>query len=149
MKFREDNEEELSINLTPLIDVVFLLLIFFMVSTTFSKESELNIRLPEAQADSSAQPDQEVIVIEVSPDGVFAVRSPGSEDAQRLVDSETETLVAALRGAAAGETDMVTIIRADERTPHQFVVRAMDASRRLGLLRITFATQTPSESESG
>ena len=147
MKFsdRRVEDDELGINLTPLIDVVFLLLIFFMVSTTFSKESQLNIQLPEASA-ARTENQPNAVLIEISGDGAYAIKGPEDVDPKRLVDTETETLMRALKLAAdTGDKDLVTVIRADKRTPHEAVVRAMDASRRLGLLKITFSTQKAAE----
>lgn len=145
MRFTDRPDEEVHINLTPLIDVVFLLVIFFMVSTTFSKESELRIRLPEATAEAPEQQDR-MLRIEINADGVYAVKGPQDEAARRLINTQAETLRQAVRSAAGGDDEVVVVIRADRRTPHESVVRAMDVARRLGLLRITFSTQqsTPS-----
>jgi len=141
MKFSDRNQdEELGINLTPLIDVVFLLLIFFMVSTTFTKESQLSIQLPEAsEARTEQQP--KMLLIEISGDGSFAVKGPDEAEAKRLIDTEPMTVMNAIKHAAGNADGLVTVIRADKRTPHESVVRAMDASRRLGYLKITFSTQ--------
>ena len=145
MKFSDRQEEETIINLTPLIDVVFLLLIFFMVSTTFSKESELRIQLPESSEEPNREQKAQVVEIEIDADGVYAVRGPDEEGARQLLNTSRETLRRALLSASKGQTDIVTMIRADRRTPHESVIRAMDISRRLGLTNITFATQQTSE----
>ena len=141
MKFTDRNEEETQINLTPLIDVVFLLLIFFMVSTTFSRESQLRIQLPE----SSDQPQQEqqtgMLEIEISAEGVYAVKGPEDKKAQRLVNTSRETLYRALLTAVDTQRELITVIRADRRTPHESVITAMDMARRVGQTNITFATQ--------
>ena len=143
MRFNDRDDEELQINLTPLIDVVFLLLIFFMVSTTFSKESQFHIKLPEA-SNEPAQPQNNLLEIEINSEGDFAVKGPRESAAKRLVNRSTATLTAALKTAAAGDRDLVIVIRADRRTPHEAVVNAMDMSRRLGYLNITFSTRNRS-----
>jgi len=141
MKFRDGNEEDLQINLTPLIDVVFLLLIFFMVSTTFSKESQLQIKLPEASVDQREEKRSGILQIEINRDGIYAVRGPDDKEARQLVNSDQETLQRAMKLVTGGDLDIVTVIRADRKTPHEAVVQAMDAARQLGLLHITFSTQ--------
>jgi len=147
MKFSDREEEELQINLTPLIDVVFLLLIFFMVSTTFSKESELRIQLPESSDEAVEQRRSPVLEVEISAEGVYAVKGPADESAQQLLGTDRETLYRALASAAGNREDIVTIIRADRQTPHASVIRAMDMARRLGFTDITFATQQVIEEE--
>lgn len=134
MNFRKERPQaELDINLTPLIDVVFLLLIFFMVSTTFQKESELKIRLPEA----SSTPTDEVekrIEIQINERGLYFVNG------RELVNSSQQTLLRALSDAAGGSKDLPVVIKADKMTPHQSVVTAMDTAAQLGLLRLQIAT---------
>lgn len=141
MKFSDREEEEIQINLTPLIDVVFLLLIFFMVSTTFSKESELRIQLPESSDEPVEQRQNPVLEVEISKDGAYAVKGPADEAAKQLLGSDRQALYRALAAAGGNRTDLVTVIRADRQTPHESVVRAMDIARRLGHTNITFATQ--------
>lgn len=142
MKFSDRKEEETIINLTPLIDVVFLLLIFFMVSTTFSKESQLRIKLPESSDEPIEQQEVKFLEIEINSDGVYAVKGPDEEAAKELLNSSRETLRRALLRVMQDDVDAVTVIRADRRTPHESVIRAMDVSRTLGLTNITFATQS-------
>ena len=133
MNFRTSRREELELNITPLIDIVFLLLIFFMVSTTFQKESELRIQLPEATRD--AQPDPvEPLEIVISAEGQYAVGG------RKLSDNTLATVVDALQRAAGDDRDQPLVVRADARTPHQAVVRAMDAASRLGLRNLSIAT---------
>lgn len=141
MKFSDHTDEELQINLTPLIDVVFLLLIFFMVSTTFSKESQLRIQLPEASVELEKPQGDNLLEISIAVDGTYAIRGPGEDKAQQLVNTHRDSLQRALKLAAGGRTELITIIRADRRTPHESVIRAMDTSRKLGYTHITFATQ--------
>lgn len=147
MKFSEPREEETQINLTPLIDVVFLLLIFFMVSTTFSKESQLRIQLPESSQEPQTEQQSNVVEIEISAEGVFAVKGPQDKSAQRLLNTSSDTLRRALMVATGSSGEVITVIRADRRTPHESVIRAMDVAGRLGLSNITFATQKSAESE--
>lgn len=147
MKFSDREEEEVQINLTPLIDVVFLLLIFFMVSTTFSKESELRIQLPESSDEPVEERVNPVLQVEISKDGAYAVKGPDDETARQLLGSDRQVLYRALAAAGGNRTDLVTVIRADRQTPHEAVVRAMDIARRLGHTDITFATQQVMEEE--
>ena len=138
MKFRASLRDSPEINLTALIDVVFLLLIFFMVSTTFEWRSELSIELPEASARESAR-DDPVVDVAIDAEGNVHV------DGRRLDDSEVRTLQSALASAARGIDSPQVVISADARTPHQSVVTVMDAARRAGLYRLTFATQLSGE----
>jgi biopolymer transport protein ExbD len=141
MRFREHPAEELQIDLTPLIDVVFLLLIFFMVSTTFSKESQLRIKLPESAAAPQVPEERKLIEIQISSQEVFAVKGPADKEPRQLLSSRPDDLRRAIRQAGEGQGDLVVIIRADRKTPHEAVIQAMDAARRLGHTHITFATQ--------
>ena len=148
MKFSDKKEEDTLINLTPLIDVVFLLLIFFMVSTTFSKESQLRIQLPESSDEPIEEQEVKFLEIEISSDGAYAVKGPDEEAAKELLNSSRDTLRRALVRVTRENVDVVTVIRADRRTPHESVIRVMDVSRKLGLTDITFATQsTPEDSD--
>lgn len=144
MKFSARSESKLQIDLTALIDVVFLLLIFFMVSTTFSRESQLRIKLPEAsQTEEKENKEDKVLEINISAAGNYSVRIPGSDKARTLVSDTREVLQRAIAAGTAGIDKIIIVVRADRKTPHEAVIRAMDASRRLGHTRITFATQRP------
>ena len=147
MKFSDREDDDVQINLTPLIDVVFLLLIFFMVSTTFSKESELRIQLPESSDTPVEQRENPVLEVEISAEGVYAVKGPADRSARQLLGTDRQTLYRALAAAAGERSDLVTIIRADRETPHASVVQAMDIARRLGYTDITFATQQLTEED--
>jgi biopolymer transport protein ExbD len=141
MKFRRRPRNEVSIELTPLIDVVFLLLIFFMVSTTFIRETQLELELPEASGELQ-QPEEQSIVITIAEDGTYAVND------QALVNSQLATLMRALREQIGeGDASRQLIITADANATHQAVVRAMDAAGRLGLTRLSITTQSPEEAE--
>ena len=134
MKFRPQRQSETDINITPLIDVVFLLLIFFMVSTTFERESELKITLPEASEEQ----------VETKPDPIL-VRIDANEQIyigdKPLVNTKVATIGAALNEQAQALTDPPVIIRADAGVSHQTVIKVMDAARQYGLVNITFATR--------
>jgi biopolymer transport protein ExbD len=131
--------EEPDVNLTPLIDVVFLLLIFFMVSTTFNKQSEISIQLPQA-AGEKQQDKRVVIEVSIDAEGRYYVNK------QQLINTQLDTLKRAMQTQAGNEKEPKLIISADRRTPHGAVVRAMDAARQLGFVHLTFATQNnPSE----
>ncbi|HID48291.1 MAG TPA: biopolymer transporter ExbD [Chromatiales bacterium] len=132
---RQDNEPDL--NLTPLIDVVFLLLIFFMVSTTFDKNAEISIELPEA-AGEAVKTQQFKIEISIDSEGRFFVNQ------KRVKDDKLVTLKRAIRLTLGDHRNPKLIISADKMTPHGAVVRAMDAARQLGLVNLTFATRQSS-----
>ena len=138
MKFRRQRADEVSVNLTPLIDVVFLLLIFFMVSTTFTKETHLTIDLPESSGKARAeQPEQIEIMIDEG--GGYTINS------RQLVDERLGTLKSAIRQISAGDTSLPMVITADAQTPHQAVVRAMDAAGQMGFVHLSITTMQPRE----
>jgi len=138
LKFRRQRNNEVSVNLTPLIDVVFLLLIFFMVSTSFTKETHLTIDLPEASGEARAeQPDQ--IEILISESGSYTINS------RQLVDERLRTLKSAIAQISAGDTTLPMVITADAQTPHQAVVRAMDAAGQMGFVHLSITTMQPRE----
>lgn len=136
MNFRRHRREEVTVNLTPLIDVVFLLLIFFMVSTTFTRETQLSIDLPEAQGEVSTAV-QEQIEILIDEAGHYRVNGQG------LVDGRMRTLQAAIYKVSAGDTTMPMIITADAQAAHQDVVRAMDAAGQMGFVHLSITTRQP------
>ncbi len=133
MKFKRQPREELELNLTPLIDVVFLLLIFFMVSTTFQKESEISLQLPRS-SDAPVTNETEKVEIVINAAGQFYVND------QELVQSDIQSLQKALQTLTGGNKEVPLTIRADAQTPHQAVVTAMDAAGQLGMLRMSIAT---------
>ncbi len=133
MKFKREPREELELNLTPLIDVVFLLLIFFMVSTTFQKESEISLQLPRA-SDSEIQAPEERIEIVINAAGRYFIND------QELVKTDVASLQNALYKVSGGKRDLPLTIRADAQAPHQSVVTAMDAAGQLGMLKMSIAT---------
>ncbi len=136
MKFGPDGPpaDEAEINLIPFIDVLLVILIFLMLSTTYARFTELQLTLPSAQADALRQTPAE-IVVSVSSDGRFAV------DRQLVEGRSVEAISAALRTAAAGRADAVVIVSADALAAHQSVINVLEAARRAGLARLTFAAQ--------
>lgn len=138
MKFKRQSNQEDSINLTPLIDVVFLLLIFFMVSTTFTKETHLKVDLPEAVGEPGVK-QAEPLEILIDAQGNYSV------NAKALVNNQGKTLKAALLKIAEGNLDRPLMITADAKTPHQSVITAMDAAGQAGFVHLSMTTRKPSE----
>ena len=134
MNLRPDrSDERVDVNLTPLIDVVFLLLIFFMVSTTFDRHAKLKVELPEASARTEQQL-EEPVVLSIDAKGNYFIND------RQVVNTQLETLKIALQKTVADKKDVSLVLRADAKTPHQSVVRAMDAASQLGLTRLSIAT---------
>ena len=125
--------DTVEINLTPLIDVVFLLLIFFMVSTTFDRHAKLKVQLPEANAKMQQSTDNPV-VLSIDAKGKYYIND------RQVVNTQLDTLKAALQKSVEGNPNATLLLRADGRTPHQYVVRAMDAASQLGLTKLSIAT---------
>ncbi|GAA6168488.1 ExbD/TolR family protein [Sessilibacter corallicola] len=141
MKFRRQNEGEDSINLTPLIDVVFLLLIFFMVSTTFTKETHLTVDLPEATANAAVEQPQTIEIL-IGKDGSYSING------NTLVNQKLATLKRALTETSEGDTERPLLITADANTPHQAVVTAMDVAGQLGFIHLSITTKAPASESS-
>lgn len=134
MKFQRHQADEINVNLTPLIDVVFLLLIFFMVSTTFTRETQLEVDLP--QADNSAEVTQQrPLEVVITAEGEFRVNGEG------LVNSQARTLRMALTKASGENYSQPLTISADAQTPHQAVVTAMDVAGGLGFTKLSITTR--------
>ena len=138
MKFVRSRQEEPDVNLTPLIDVVFLLLIFFMVSTTFQREEEISIELPEA-AGEAAQTERQRLEILIDKNGTYYVN--GAE----VINTEVDSLMAAIAKSLGDAEPGIVVLSADQQTPHQAVMSAMDAAQRMGLTHITFSVNQPRE----
>jgi biopolymer transport protein ExbD len=134
VNFHRRRPEEPEINLIAFIDVLMVILIFLMLSTTFSRFTELQISLPTANADKLAQRSPEIIVI-VSSDGQYSIRG------QRIDGRQVDRLATALTEAAAGRQDAMVVVSADALAAHQSVINVLDAARRAGLVRLTFAAQ--------
>lgn len=140
MNLRPNRSEPPDINLTPLIDVVFLLLIFFMVSTTFKEDARIKLQLPEAQGEEIPAEEPRALEIIIDSTGAFYVND------RMVVDRGLDTLKKAIAGAAGDDREVPVVIKADAETPHQAVMTALDAASQLGLLRFAFAATRSEES---
>ena len=132
MNFRGTVTEQLELNVTPLIDVVFLLLVFFMVSTTFQKETQLRLQLPQA-SDQKVEAAKRSIEVVISASGQYHVNG------KKLADSQLTTVRKAINKLARGNKDIPLLVRADALAPHQSVVTAMDAAAQLGMVKFSLA----------
>ena len=133
MQLRASSHEDPEVSMTSLIDVVFLLLIFFMVSTTFEHQSRIQIELPEATAEPT-EIEEESLEIMIDSQGRYFIGE------QQVVNTELKTLKAAIAKSVGDREGITVIIRADANTPHQSVIRALDATSQLGLVHISLAT---------
>ena len=134
MNFKRPRREDVGIDLTSLIDVVFMLLIFFMVTTSFDRIAQINVKLPQASTDQR-ETLTESIEVTVDADNQIYIRG------QRLINTQLGTIREALRESVRTEEDVPVVISADARATHQAVVKIMDAARQAGLARIVFATR--------
>ena len=137
MNLQSRSREEPEINLTSLIDVVLLLLVFFMVSTSFVREAEISLRLPEASVDERRVEEVDTLSITVTATGTYLVND------RPLVNATPEILRAAIIKLIGERRDLPVIVRADAEAKHQAVVTAMDVAGRLGFVQINIATVTP------
>ena len=138
MGFRRQIRTEDSINLTPLIDVVFLLLIFFMVSTTFTKETHFAVDLPEASSEAESVVDDTIDLV-VSANGDYSING------KAVINRKAQTLSRALQEVAKGNVSQPLVITADANAKHQAVIRAMDVAGQLGFTQLRITTQKPAE----
>jgi biopolymer transport protein ExbD len=138
MHFRRRNNDEPEINLIPFIDVLLVVLIFLMLSTTYSKFTEMQVSLPVADTEAQRDYPKELIVA-VGADGNYSINHT------LLQGRSLEILAAALTDAGKGAKETVVVISADASAKHQSVVTVMEAARRVGLNQITFATQSSSQ----
>jgi len=134
VRFARRVRPEVEVNLTPLIDVVFLLLIFFMVSTTFTKESRLSIDLPESSGDP-ARALANQIEVSITRSGDFAINEVA------LLNNDIETIKTGIQKVSGGDNTIPMIITADGATPHQAVITAMDAAGQLGFVQLSITTK--------
>ncbi len=134
MKFKRRVQEELAINITPLIDVVFLLLIFFMVTTTSNRETRLLVNLPEANAELAESMPTQIEVI-VARDGTYSING------RVLVNNRLDTLMRGLELESNGDRSLPILLIADAEAAHQSVVTAMDGIGQSGFTRLNIATQ--------
>jgi biopolymer transport protein ExbD len=134
MNFRPRRRESPELNLIPMIDVLIVLLIFLVLTTTFSREAELQIRLPQATAQGGQQEKGLDVVIDA--EGRYFVNQ------HSLVNTQPETLMKALQQAAGDDKDPLLVINADRKTPHQAVITVLDAAGQLGFTHVTFAARS-------
>jgi biopolymer transport protein ExbD len=134
LKLQAHVREEPTVDLTSLIDVVFLLLIFFMVSTTFEHQAVLKVDLPEASAVEAPVDQEDRLELVIDSTGQMYLND------QQLLDSDARTLRAAFNEAVGDKRDLPLILRADRETPHHFVVTAMDVAAQLGFRNLSIAT---------
>jgi biopolymer transport protein ExbD len=135
VNFRKQRKDQIELNLIPLIDVVLMLLIFFVVTTTFKNEAQVQITLPQASNDPADKPPQ-ALEITIDKDGRYYV------DKQLLINTQLDTVRRALRKVMADKSaNPMLIISADGQAPHQSVVTAMDAARQVGLTHLSIATR--------
>ena len=135
MKFRRKPRETVDINLASLIDVVFILLLFFVVTTTFTRETQLRVDLPEAVSGSpSEDPNTKQLDVAISADGVFSVNN------QLLPKNDLASLMDALKSESGGDTSLPLSISADGKAQHQAVITAMDAAGKLGFSHLRMTT---------
>ena len=139
MDFHRRKKPQLELSMTPMIDVVFLLLIFFMVTTTFNRQTELKINLPEAKGIESEKK-QKILTLMIDADGTYFISDENNQFHQ-LINQKLSTLRRALMQAAGNSRRIPFVISADGKTPHQAVVSALDIASQLGFKRITFATK--------
>ncbi|WP_060513112.1 biopolymer transporter ExbD [Pseudomonas sp. NBRC 111124] len=136
MKFRRNRQREnVDINLASLIDVVFVLLLFFVVTTTFTRETQLRVELPEAASAEQAPADQgKLVEVTISAEGVYSVNN------HLLPKSDLATLAEAIERESGGDNKLPLAISADGKTPHQAVITAMDAAGKLGFSHLRMTT---------
>ncbi len=134
MNFRRPKEPDPELNLIPFIDVLLVVLIFMMMSTTYSKFTELQLTLPTAEAEQMRDRPAEIIVT-VSGDGRYLINS------DRIEGRSVEALSAAMSALAQNMKEPIVIVSADAQAAHQSVINVLDAARRAGLARVTFAAQ--------
>ena len=139
MNLRRHKPDQPDINLTPLIDVVFLLLIFFMVSTTFKEDGRLRLQLPQADGEPVSADALAMVEVVIDAGGGFYV------DHRQVAGSSAPGLRQALEAVVGARRDLPVLIKADAATPHQAVMTALDVAGQLGLRQIAFATSRVEE----
>jgi len=142
MRFKRPTTTDIdfSTNVLNLVDVLLLLLIFFMISTTFTKHSQLSISLPQATGQPQDQPKKPLEIV-ITATGHYSIND------RALTANDLNVIKAAMMEVAAGDTSMPLIITADANTPHQYVVRAMDAAGQLGFVHLSLTTQAPTDTK--
>ncbi|MEO9275316.1 biopolymer transporter ExbD [Marinomonas sp. 5E14-1] len=135
MKFRRQKIDDVQINLTPLIDVVFLLLIFFMVSTTFNQSTELTIDLPTATSNAPRSDVSQNVELVITADGQYVING------QTLINERVSTLVQGLKEVTRGDSSKPLIITADAKASYDMVLRVYDAAATLGITKLAHTAQ--------
>jgi biopolymer transport protein ExbD len=141
MRLQSRSKDEPEINVISLVDVLLVLVLFFMVSTTFLRETEISLTLPEATTDAAVPTPDESLEIAITAKGSYLVNG------RELVNSERRTLRAAIERLAGDQRDLPVFIRADAAASHQAVVTAMDVAGQLGFVRLNIATVTPPDAQ--
>ncbi len=138
MNIRSSGRQKVTLDLTPLIDVVFLLLIFFMVSTTFDKQTQLKVDLPEASEQAAEDQEKDQIAITIDAQGHFYIND------EELITHDLDTLMRAMSKISGDRKDLPVLVSSDKQAPFQAAIMVMDAVGQLGLSRLSFvAQQTP------
>lgn len=135
MRFRRQKIDDVQINLTPLIDVVFLLLIFFMVSTTFNQSTELTIDLPTATSNAPSSDITKNVELVITADGQYVING------QTLINGRVDTLVQGLKEVSKGDNSRPLIITADAKASYDMVLRVYDAAAKLGITKLAHTAQ--------
>lgn len=141
MNLKPRRREDPEINITSLIDVVLLLLIFFMITTTFEREAQLQVSLPEASSEPTEHKSAKALEITINVNGDFFINE------QQVLNPRPETLRRAILQTIGERRDLPVIVRADARSPVQSVVTAMDVTGQLGLTQLSLATSQPPAKE--
>lgn len=141
MNFQRKKREKVDITVISMIDVLFVLLLFFMVSTTFNRRTEVNIKLPEAKGDA-AQSHVKMITLVIDANGVYSL-SIGDEAPHPIANQQLDTIKQELQKLPSESRTLPFIINADAKTPHQAVITALEAAGELGFTHITFAALKP------
>ncbi|HVS24257.1 MAG TPA: biopolymer transporter ExbD [Gammaproteobacteria bacterium] len=139
MRLQSRSRDEPEINVISLVDVLLVLVLFFMVSTSFLRETQISLHLPEATTDKNAEAPSEALQIMVTQNGSYLVNG------RELVNNERRTLRAAIERLIGTKRDMPVFIRADAAATHQAVITALDVAGQLGFVKINIATVTPPE----
>jgi len=139
VNIRNSGRQKVTLDLTPLIDVVFLLLIFFMVSTTFDKQTQLKVDLPEASEQAAEDQEKDQIAITIDVNGHFYIND------EELITHDLETLKRALSKFSAERTDVPVLVSSDKQAPFQAAVMVMDAVGQVGLTRLSFVARQTDE----
>jgi biopolymer transport protein ExbD len=146
MKFQRKRRERVDITLISMIDVLFVLLLFFMVSTTFNRHTEVKIKLPEASGEE-VESNPKSVNVTIDAKGIYFLMAGNEGQSRRLPNQNRETLTRELSRLSPEEKDLPFIISADAKTPHQSVMTVLDVAGQAGFNHITFATQEPEGSE--